>query len=89
MTSYTIPQLWAQAFHRLGLDGVYYPSRFTTSPGPNAWAIFGEHGAHTIATGATVAGVAACRAAGLLVAAPRSRKGFTVIDPTAEGPTVT
>lgn len=90
MTSYTIPQRWAHAFHQLGLKGVRYPSRFTTAPGPNAWAIFGEHGAHTIPTGEQIGGIAACRAAGLLVAAPRSRKGLTVIDPPViEGPTVT
>ena len=90
MTGYMIPQLWAAAFHGLGLRGVRYPSRFTTAPGPNAWAIFGEHGACAIATGGTVGGVDACRSAGLLVAAPRSRRSLTVIEPpTDAGPTAT
>jgi hypothetical protein len=44
MSDYGVSQQWAEAFHTTGFGGVRYSSRFTTSPGPNSWAMFGPEG---------------------------------------------
>jgi hypothetical protein len=80
MVPYTIPQLWAVAFQRFGFRGVRYASRFTTIPRPNAWAIFGNHGASPLRTGAVLDGVTACQRAGILVARPTA-DGYTILRP--------
>lgn len=43
MTPYAVPQEWAAAFDAT-FTGLRYQSRFTTGPGPNAVALFGEAG---------------------------------------------
>jgi hypothetical protein len=42
MNDYSVPQAWAEAFHRAGFGGVRYASRF--APGTEFWALFGPAG---------------------------------------------
>lgn len=81
MADYDIPQEWAVTFDEVQFEspaapvpcgGIRYASRFTTTPGPNCWALFGESGQQTSYGTDPLEQIAGRRAAEM--------SGFTVID---------
>ncbi len=46
MVPYVVPQSWASAFERHGLDGLSYRTRFNPSPKPTGVALFDAVGSH-------------------------------------------
>jgi hypothetical protein len=70
---YAVSRRWAEAWRGAGFAGVRYESRFTTAPGPNAWALFGQAGdaeAPRPEVRSVTPGLAACLMAGLRVGCP-------------------
>lgn len=82
MIDYGVPQAWARAFDHADFNGIRYASRFTTGA-PTAWAIFGTAGLDRQRTETTpVAGIDACRAAGIeVLPLPGPKRMYTVIEP--------
>lgn len=81
MPDYSVPHEWALAFDETFFDsptwpvrcgGIRYGSRFTTTPGPNCWALFSDAGEQTRYGQELPEGISGRRAAEI--------SGFTVID---------
>ncbi|MGO4691046.1 RES family NAD+ phosphorylase [Glaciibacter sp. 2TAF33] len=85
MGDYTVTHSWAEALADAGFNGIRYASRYTTSPGPNSWAIFGPAGpdpGRSVFEAGAISGRDACEAAGLFVrGAPPDRSTLNVIPP--------
>lgn len=85
MSDYSVPHSWAKAFHSNGFGGVRYSSRFTTEPGPNSWAVFGEDGedaGRKFGHVRPITGREACEEAGIRVLPPPGRTSvYRVIYP--------
>jgi len=73
LDGYEVSRRWAAAWLGAGFEGVRYESRFTTAPGPNAWAVFGQAGDTETPrpeVQSVIPGLAACLIAGLRVGWP-------------------
>lgn len=80
--SYAAPQAWAAAFHDHHFAGLRYQTRFTTSPRPNAVALFSEAGQHDWPDDQhPITGIEACQQAGLTIAQIPARRQIRIIQP--------
>lgn len=52
LPDYSVTRAWAAAFRTAGFDGVWYQSRYSTSPKSRSIAVFGDSGEHKGDTGA-------------------------------------
>lgn len=79
---YDRPQAWAAAFHDHGFSGLRYQTRFTTSPRPNAVALFGDAGQQEWPRDHDpMTGIEACEQAGLTIAQVPTRRQVRIIQP--------
>ena len=79
---YDIPRQWAIAFHVDGYGGIRYQTRFTTSPAPNAVALFADAGEQPWPLDpAPTDGHTACRDAGLTIARRPTRRRLRIVTP--------
>ncbi len=60
---YALTCKWAEAFHRIAMEGIFYGSRFTSESAMNAMALFGRAGEAPWPDPAAVEGVAAMQSA--------------------------
>lgn len=85
MVPFVVPQRWASAFERHGLDGISYRTRFNLSPKPTGVALFDAVGSHPDWPAAKVCGadheriVSALAARNISVADPPALASLTVL----------
>lgn len=81
--AYDMPQAWAAAFFGTGKHaGIRYQTRFTTSPAPNAVALFDGAGQRNWSTDpCAIGGAQACAQVGIKVEHPPTRRQVRLIEP--------
>lgn len=85
MGGYEIPQAWSAAVDGAGFGAIRYATRFTTDPGPNAWAIFGAAGpdaAGIVYPDEAIRGRQACADSGIIVVGTPPARSLTIAIPS-------